>query len=122
MKQNKKGFTLVEVIVALAVFAIMALMLTTMFTVSAKMHFNNQKFNEKTDNQSAYATAGGIGEKKDASGNILTKDEKVAGKIKFDVGTSIIPVDIDVITIEGDVSQTEYDGENPNIKIFTKQP
>lgn len=50
-KRQTKGFTLVEVIVALAVFSIMALMLCMMYALTAKMSYETHVMNQKIDEQ-----------------------------------------------------------------------
>ena len=55
MKKKLKGFTLVEVIVALSIFSIMALMLAMMFTATCALRLNTNSMNKKVDNQVAIA-------------------------------------------------------------------
>lgn len=52
MKKKKfKGFTLVEVIVALAIFAIAALLISTMYVTAAKLSVDAAKLNNQANHQ-----------------------------------------------------------------------
>lgn len=50
-KKNLKGFTLVEVVIALAIFAIVALLVSTMYVTAAKISIDSAKLNNKADHQ-----------------------------------------------------------------------
>ncbi len=57
MKKRLKGFTLVEVIVAFAVFSVMALLLATMFASIGRSTLKTNSANTKIDKQFSSAEA-----------------------------------------------------------------
>lgn len=50
-KLNKKGVSLCEVLVAMAIFAIMALLLATMVSITTRMNIQNYKMNKQMQQQ-----------------------------------------------------------------------
>ena len=50
-RNGKKGFTLVEVIIALAIFALFSLVIATMFMTVFKIHFNTNEIDTQMDKQ-----------------------------------------------------------------------
>jgi len=110
MKKNKKGFTLVEVIIAMAVFAIMSLLVCTLYAFLSGMIIQSNSMNVKVDTQVADYEKGTV----DISHAGLTSTN-----ITFSSGTSSATVPVDVYTIEGNATDSNA---NPNIKYFVKQP
>ncbi|MFA5659023.1 MAG: prepilin-type N-terminal cleavage/methylation domain-containing protein [Oscillospiraceae bacterium] len=57
-KKNKNGMTLVEVLVAMALFAIFSLIMASAFTITYRMNLNNHEMNKDMDTQGAQIEAG----------------------------------------------------------------
>lgn len=55
VKKNHKGVTLCEVLVAMTIFSITALVLATMVSTTARININNHKMNEQMEEQSPTA-------------------------------------------------------------------
>ncbi|MBQ7958529.1 MAG: prepilin-type N-terminal cleavage/methylation domain-containing protein [Oscillospiraceae bacterium] len=112
-RKKLKGFTLVEIIVALAVFAIMSLIVTLIIQMSSAIMKDSQYTAKKADTQSIIA-----GNKTFTSAD----DDSIVTKVTIEGATLS---SIKTIEIEGKSNRdTEYDDnafyENaPNIKVFT---
>lgn len=106
MKKNQKGFTLVEVIIAFAVLAIMGMMVCTLYSFLAKMTVSSNQTSDKVDSQKAMYE----------NGTVNADDEKTSNKVTFKTGSDTVTVDIDLNTIQGKSTDN-----NPNIKYFTKK-
>lgn len=53
IKKNLKGVTLCEVLVAMTIFAVMMLVVTTMIATTSKMNIKNHKMNKQMQTQGA---------------------------------------------------------------------
>ena len=105
LKKNKKGFTLIEVIIAMSVFAIMALLVCTLYGLLSKMVYMSYTMNSEVDSQSAIY-------EKSENGAHDTSDTKT---IRFTYGANVADVTVDYITIDGGDSSS-----NPDIQYFRK--
>jgi len=93
LKKILKGFTLVEVIVAMAVFTIMALLVCTLYAFLGNMTTASSKINREVDTQvSTYENETPL----DASIDKITQQNIIFGS-----GASAITVEVDVNVIEG---------------------
>ena len=112
MKKNLKGFTLIEVIVALAVFSIMTLLLATMFTAACAIRLDTNATNKQVDKQAVSYDAG----PSPAPGDGLSLgDDIIFNDINGTAGA--VTVDIDVYEMEKSAGN-----KSPNIKYFTVAP
>ena len=57
MKKQLKGFTLVEIIIAFAIFAVMAIFVATSISAANRSYVDTQAMNRKTDNQNIAANS-----------------------------------------------------------------
>ena len=57
MKKQFKGFTLVEIIIAFAIFAVMAIFVATSISAANRSYVDTQAMNRKTDNQNIAANS-----------------------------------------------------------------
>ena len=57
MKKQFKGFTLVEIIIAFAIFAVMAIFVATSISAANRSYLDTQAMNRKTDNQNIAANS-----------------------------------------------------------------
>ena len=80
---NKSGFTLIEIIVAFAIFAIMASMIMTMVRLTVAQRNSNNEYAKEIENQTLYLTEHYITDA-DKFGDSETAD----GKITLDFGTA----------------------------------
>lgn len=103
MRKNKKGFTLVEVIVAMAVLAIMGLLVCTLYAFLGKTVKRSYSMNTNVDLQVAKYERG-------ISGPDDTTNNKT---ITFNVDGTDVNVPIEYTVIDANNS-------NPNIKYFYK--
>lgn len=55
IKKNHKGITLCEVLVAMTIFSLTALVLATMVSTTTKININNHKMNEQMEEQAPSA-------------------------------------------------------------------
>lgn len=106
MKKNKKGFTLTEVLIAMAIFAIMSLLVCSLYAFLNRMIVTSDKTSDKVDGQ--------MGKYENEVVDPLA-DSSSIGQIYFSYGGDTATVDVDVKTIDGSVP----DG-NPNIQYFNK--
>lgn len=51
LKKNSKGFTIVEMLVSMTIFAIMSMLMAVVFTAAARLNVKNHKMNEQMHNQ-----------------------------------------------------------------------
>ena len=109
LKLNQQGFTLVEVIIAFAVFAIMSLLVCTLYAFLAKMTVMSDSMNQKVDTQ--------VGNYEETVVN-PANDSTYNDQIIFNTGANTATVDIEVNVIGGNVADPKA---NPNIKYFTKR-
>lgn len=107
MKKNKNGFTLVEVIVAMAAFAVMALLVCTLYAFLNRMVYKSNSMNTHVDSQVAdYEKAEGA------------RDTISGQHIIFGQGTSY---ETDVIVEYKVIKNSTPDPDsNPDIKYFYK--
>ena len=112
MKKNKKGMTLVEVIVALALFAIMSLMIASIFSASAQLNKMTNAINKKMDMQIAVANVYGT----------TAKTREISPSIiQFKIDGKEIPINVKVYEIDKDKEASDDDAKskiNSNIKYF----
>lgn len=114
MKKFHHGFTLVEMIVALAVFAVMTLVIATVFSSTAKMQMKTNQMNLKINNQVINATIGSS-----TSSDKITTGSSV--KIKFDLSGITHEKEIKIVEIDkNDLSKQE--SSKTNIKYFVSMP
>lgn len=122
-KKNLKGMTLIEVIVALAVFAIMALMLATMFATAMKMSLETHTLNSRVDKQTTLIDSGGE--------NNLVSNPAASNAVEFNdyaSGTNYSTPKISIMTINGKSTlpsgapNPDYDPNQPNLRYFVFQP
>lgn len=119
MKKNHKGMTLVEVIVALALFAIMGLVVASIFSASANINKMTNATNNKLDVQIAMANFFG----EDTS--TIKDDENFTVNFDFitGAGSSIKKINVPIETRELRNTKTESESEDKtstNIKYFVK--
>lgn len=114
MKKNKnfKGFTLIEVLVALAVLASLMLMLSVMYVAASKMTLMSSSMTKQTDLQASLAVNGG-----GITPTVYT------GKVKFinyQTSTSEVPMaynaDFDYEVVEVNQTHNLKGADAPNIK------
>lgn len=109
IKKNKKGLTLIEIIVAMAVFAIMSLLVATMFATAMKLNLRTNNMNKQMQ------TEGATAEKKTSSHSRLAPVNG-SGEIEFNLndGTSF------KIKVDGyDANNT---GDYAHFKYFVPRP
>ena len=58
LRSSKKGFTLVEVIIAMAVFALLSTVLAMMFQLVFKLHINTNEIDTQMDKQTTILDGG----------------------------------------------------------------
>ncbi len=122
IKKNKKGFTLVEIIVVLVILAILAA-----FTIPAMLGFVNDA-NKKAETAQArecYVAAQAIATEMMSTGSTAAQTEAVVGDVTSakmaaylngDVSGTITAVTVDAT---GKVSNLEYTGGNGTVITIT---
>ena len=101
-KANKKGSTLVEILVAISIFAIFSLVISSMFSAISKSTKDNKKANEEIASQTKKAEAGNI------AGETAEDDSFV---LKFEGESKEFTIDIKKYTIK-------EDDDTFNMRIF----
>lgn len=86
-KLNKKGLTLCEVLVAMTIFAIMALLLATMVAATTRMNIKNYKMNKQMQAQ------GNSIEKEDVTA--IQNSTSTVFEIKKSDGSTVATFDIE---------------------------
>lgn len=112
MKKTFKGMTLVEIIVALAIFVIMTLIVATVFTASARVNMMTNAMNNKIDTQIALANV---------YGTTLTDKKTTTDSITFNVSGYSASVDLDIVELQKNKTVTDTDNQSKiksNIKYF----
>lgn len=107
MKKKEKGFTLVEVLIAMTVFAVMSLLVCTLYAFLNRMVYMSNDMNNDVDSQAAKYESGD-------DSTVVNDDTK---KITFNVNGTNVEVNVDYKTIDGNDTDT-----NPNIKYFEYKP
>jgi len=110
-KKKAKGFTLVELIVAIAVFMIMSIVLATAITYTSNLMYSSQNIAKKVNNQSAYGIDTAI-----AAPDVSTTADTVTISLS---GTSV-SINVDVVEVEGAATgsgEADYDSA-PNRKYM----
>lgn len=102
IKLNKKGSTLIEVLVAITIFAIFSLVISSMFISITKSSRNNIKENKEIADQTEKA------EKGDTNNNSAVDDSFT---LKFGEGGTEYNIDIKKYTIK-------EDDDSYNLRIF----
>ena len=108
MKKNNKGFTLTEVLVAMVFFALMSLMVCTLYAFLSKMIIMSDITSNKVDSQMA---------KYESSITDASVDKITNGQVVYGTGADAVTVDVDYKVIDGSAVD-QY--ANPNIKYFIK--
>ncbi len=103
LKKNQKGLTLIEVLIAMTLFAIFSLVLATAFAATYRMNLNNHKLNKSMDTHGAQIEAG-------------TPSGTPAGWT-FNVTVNGATYDIDM-----DVYRIGSPGDEARFIFFKKQP
>ena len=116
MKRKKlEGFTLVEIIVALAVFAVMSLIVVMIFQMANSIIRDSQSTSQKANVHASLASK--IATTKDASYDTISTGQKIILN-----GETLSKVD--VITIEGesvysDSPEGSFYENAPSVRVFT---
>lgn len=107
-KKNFKGFTLIEVLVALSVLAIMALMLSMMYVAASKASLMSNSINKHTDYQASLAATGAPASLSNVyTGGTLTFSG-TAGGVSYSISPNVEIVEVTAVHTMGD--------DAPNIK------
>lgn len=120
MKKNHNGMTLVEVIVAIAVFAVMTLTIATVFSATAKMNMMTNVMNNKIDAQVSLVSKAG------APGTTLHDKITSNQDFKFKINSVTGKVKVKVVEVQKDGGGAVNDVElgkdvGANIKYFVKE-
>lgn len=107
MKKNKKGFTLVEVIIAISVFAIMALLVCTLYAFLSRMIYMSNAVNTNVDSQ--------VADYEQGDDVHITDDTKTISFLGVYHSANNVHIDYTTINDSGAGS-----GSNPDIKYFSK--
>ena len=115
MKKKLKGFTLVEIIVALAVFSIMSLVVVMIIQMSASIMKDSQYTTKKADTQSIIAQSKSFSS---------TTDRSTVGVTKITINDVTLNF-VQTVEIEGkknrdsDLDDNNFYEDAPNTKVFT---
>lgn len=115
MKKKLKGFTLVEIIVALAVFSIMSLVVVMIIQMSASIMKDSQYTTKKADTQSIIAHSNSFSSTYDESDNTVTKIT-INGVTLNKVQTVVIEAKANR---DSDLDDNNFYHDAPNTKVFT---
>ena len=110
-KMKAKGFTLVELIVAIAVFMIMALVLASAITFTSNLVYSSQNITKKVNNQSSYGIDTAV-----APPDPTTTSDTV----KISISGKDVEIYVDLIEVEGASAgsgEADYDSA-PNRKYM----
>ncbi len=114
LKKKLEGFTLVEMIIALAVFMVMALVLAVAVQFTTKMTLQGD-FAVKKVNAQAFSAI-------DTAAAYPADTHTDTHTIKFTVAGNVIDVDVEAAEIEGDATTNDKFGDSyvdaPNLKAF----
>lgn len=91
-RSKKGGFTLTEVIVALAIFAIFSLVVAVVFELVFKLHMNTDTINRQMTQQTSVLDAAGASEEYDGAtvSEFDIKFNGVSDVIKSDGGEKVV--------------------------------
>ncbi|MGN0654946.1 MAG: type II secretion system protein J [Oscillospiraceae bacterium] len=121
LKKKLKGFTLVEIIVALAVFSIMSLVVVMIIQMSSSIMKDSQYTTQKANNHGYLADV--------AAASAETGYDKVSSNQQLTLN-GVALTKVDVVTIEGDKvydssatgrdesPDSNFYKEAPNIRVF----
>lgn len=123
MIKNKKlkGFTLVEIIVALAVFAIMSLVVALIIQMSATIMKDSQYTTKKADthtiiaNSKAFTTDDAVSNDGTSEGNALKTTISINGATLSD--TKVVEIE-KRSNRDAEYNDNSFYGNAPNIKVF----
>lgn len=115
LKKKLKGFTLVEIIVALAVFAVMSLIVVMILQMSSAIMKDSQYTTKKADTQSILAKSKVINPATDKIDTVETKIELNGVTL-----SGIKTVEIEgVSNIDSELNDNSSYNNAPNAKVFT---
>ena len=113
MKKNLSGMTLVEIIIAFAIFTIMALLLASVMAISGRSRIDTAGLNRRIDNQAVLADSKGVYTR-------TPNDVQTPAPVSITIGGVNFTADCFEVNADKDGDGSKDADEDVGIKILVK--